>query len=132
MEFNVDMRPEVRCIIDDGSDRSCRQYIESLPAPQTQEDCIVDLRFFYDFVNVGTVCDDVYLFETGIDGQDLAAFIPDFTDDERYFCPSEELSIEEPVAGYDICSFADREVPFDVELNNLPRSGSSTFPPLPG
>ena len=124
------MRPIVRCIIDDGSDRSCGQYIENLPAPQTQDDCTVDLRFFYDFTHVGTICDDVYLFETGIDGQDLVAFTPDFTDDERYFCPGEELSIEELVAGYDICSLAGREVPVDVKLNGLPANGSSVFPSL--
>ena len=104
------MKPLVRCIIDDGSGTSCGQYIENLPVPQTQDDCTVDLRFFYDFIHIGTICDDVYLFETGIDGQDLAPFTPDFTDDERYFCPGEEISIEELKPGYDLCTLVDRDV----------------------
>ena len=126
------MEDEVRCVIDDGSNQSCGDYITNLPVPQTDDDCIVNLRYFYDFTNIGTLCDDVYLFETGIDGQDLTSFPPNLTDDERYFCPGEQLTIEEPVPGSDICSMAGREVPFDVELNDLPAKGSGVFPPLPG
>ena len=126
------MEDQVRCIIDDGSNRSCNDYIENLPAPQTEQDCSIDLRFFYDFTNIGTICDDIYLFKTGIDGNDLTEFTPAFTDgDERYFCPGEQISIEEPKPGYDVCSLAGKEVPFDVELNLLPFVGESTFSDLP-
>ena len=129
--FDVRMEDQVRCIIDDGSNRSCNDYIENLPAPQTEQDCSIDLRFFYDFTNIGTICDDIYLFKTGIDSQGLESFPPGLTDEERDFCPGEQLTIEEPKPGYDVCSLAGREVPFEVELNNMPASGSSVFPPLP-
>ena len=132
LRFDVEMEDEVRCVIDDGSNRSCNEYIANLPAPQTQQDCTVDLRFFYDFTNIGTICDDIYLFKTGIDGKDLSEFAPAFADDEeKYFCPGEQIIIEEPKPGYDVCSLSGRDVPFDVELNLLPFTGESVFTDLP-
>ena len=125
------MDEDVRCVIDDGSEQSCSDYIVNLPVPQTQEDCIVDLKYFYDFTNVGSICNDVDLFSVEIDGEAPKVFTPDLTSEERDFCPGEELTIPDPVPGYDICSLAGREVMFDIELNNLPGSGSSVFPPLP-
>ena len=127
------MEDEVRCLIDDGSGLTCSEYIENLPAPQTQQDCIVNLIYFYDFTNVGTICDDVEVFSVEMDDgqQPPKVFTPDLTPEERDFCPGEQLAIPDPVAGSDVCSLAGREVCFDIELNDMPDSGCSSFPPLP-
>ena len=131
--FAFIMEDEVRCIIDDGTGRTCSEYIATLPAPQSQQDCIVNLVYFYDFTNVGTICDDVEVFSVEMgDGQQAPkVFTPDLTPEERDFCPGEQLSIPDPVAGYDVCSLASKEVCFDIELNGMPDSGCSSFPPLP-
>ena len=119
-------------MIDDTSGRTCSEYIENLPVPQTDEDCIVNLVYLYDFTNIGTLlCDEVELFTVEMDGQSPKVFTPALTPDEREFCPGDQLTIPDPVPGSNICSLAGREVAFDVELNDLPASGSSIFPPLP-
>ena len=123
--FAFEMEDEVRCVIDDGSKRSCGDYILNLPVPQTQDDCIVNLVYLYDFTNVGTICDEVSVFSVEMDGESSKVFTPDLTPEERNFCPGNQLTIPDPVPGYDICSLAGREVTFDIDLNGLPGRGSS-------
>ena len=123
--FAFVMEDDVRCVIDDGSKRSCGDYILNLPVPQTQDDCIVNLVYLYDFTNVGTICDEVSVFSVEMDGESSKVFTPDLTPEERNFCPGNQLTIPDPVPGYDICSLAGREVTFDIDLNGLPGRGSS-------
>ena len=124
--FKIEVDPDVECNMDDGSDMTCNEYIDTFDSPPTTEECIVDLHFLYTLRNIGTLCGLVNQVTSIVDKSSTLInsiegdlILPG---DEVDFCPTEELSLKHELVGVNICDLAGHSAPlslegFDVEVD---------------
>jgi len=106
---HVELDSVVKCFITD-SNMSCQEYIESI-SRVAEPDCIVNVTYKYDVVNVGEETESINSFETSV-----ANAIPfDNIIESIELPPRETFRIEEERI-LDICSFATQDLTFDVKV----------------
>jgi len=116
----------LKCIVDDGTDVSCVDYMKYLPV----KSCNVDIKYELYIKNIGIRCEDIKYVDALRDGEtQLTVPLKDRTYQERYLCPSSFWSF----IIYDkmnLCSFAGKSLVVGLTVNkrNKPFNISVNIP----
>ena len=129
--FEIEVDSIAECNLDDGSGMTCNEYIQTLVAPVSEDDCLVDLHFLYTIRNIGSLCGLIKQAKSVVD-EDTTVISDSITGDlimpgeEFQFCPTEEKELKHEIVDFNLCSFAGKLVPLslegwdvEVDLSNL-------------
>eukprot|EP01083_Nonionella_stella_P287379 978209_1 len=95
--------------------------------------CTKDLLYTSRLKNVGDKCTLLEEAKTYIEGIAYNTYNPNWSDDNRLFCPQETLKLKKKIKDVNICNYANSEIPFKVVTTGsngevLSAEGSIQFP----
>jgi hypothetical protein len=113
--FEISVDPEAQCYIDNGRfDTKCSDYLATVP--DGSAGCIVDIVYLYKITNTGSVCENVNLVTSSINGG-ATEIVPLGDLQNRNFCPGDTISVLDNKSRVQICNLRGQELSFEVAVN---------------
>lgn len=141
--FQLDFDPTITCVINDGSDLTCQDFIYQT---SSLEQCNADISFNFTFTNVGFACVDISSIHVSLGpvGEALLSFDDVYNYSERELCINETWTIPDQRSNVNLCEYSSSawSVVFDIiefrgqHINNtivyewIPFSSSFVSPSL--
>jgi hypothetical protein len=113
--FEISVDPDAQCYIDNGRfDTTCAQYLATVPDGDSR--CVVDVVYKYNVENTGSVCENINLVTSSINGG-AAQIVPLDNLQGRNFCPGDKISFLDGKSNIQLCNLRGQELSFNVAMN---------------
>jgi hypothetical protein len=113
--FEISVDPDAQCYIDNGRfDTTCAQYLATVSDGDSR--CVVDVVYRYNVENTGSVCENINLVTSSINGG-AAQIVPLDNLQGRNFCPGETISVLDGKSNMQLCNLRGKEHSVEVAVN---------------
>ena len=113
--FVLGINEEITCVIDDGSGKSCQNFVNEVDSIY---ECKADIAFTFSFTNRGFAC--VYISDIrvalGPFGDELLCYDDIYEYNFRWLCPGETWTVPDRRKKVNLCKESDNEWDISIEV----------------